>query len=114
MKISQKNFVEFLPPDFKLNFWNACAMTGRLYCGPLTARGLCTQTCDNCKVRLVKAMQIQAAVIPGALLTYTLRMAVAQAQEDNQLATHAEPRNTHPLGITTDANIFEDILRETR
>lgn len=112
MKIDQKTFKTFVPEGFPLHFWSAQGLTMRLYCGPMTARGLCTQDCQNCKARLVEAMNFHDANNPGALLTWKLRNAVALAQEANQVLEHTAPRQ-NALGIKVESNPFEALLHET-
>jgi hypothetical protein len=112
MRIDRTTFKTFVPEGFSLHFLEAHNMTVRIYCLPMTARGLCTETCENCKARLVKAMQLQEAYKPVALFTWMLRNAIAEAQEANQLLEHITP-DMHPLGFKREVSPFEALLRET-
>jgi hypothetical protein len=114
MKISHSILRTYVPEGFKVQFGEAYRVVGRVYCGALTAKGLCTENCENCKARLQKAMQIEKAVKPAALFTWMLRNAVAAAQEENQAANAFVP-DKNPLGFSTEAkNPFQALLDESR
>lgn len=82
MNITQPILLSFVPvEDMRMNFWYAHGIVKKQYCGPMTARGLCTGVCENCKAGLIKAFQLKEARSPSALLTWTLKTAIVEAQE---------------------------------
>lgn len=93
MKITQARFKTMVRQD-KLAFWTAAAVAGREFCGPMTARGLCSGECADCRAALTAAFSFverDPARSPIGLITWKLRDEIARLQEERQ-AEERRPR----------------------
>ena len=111
MQIDQKTFNSLIPQEklAGLSFWNATAMVDRFYCGPLTVHSICPGICSQCQDRLLDAFNLTEARNPAALLTYSLKVAVAKYKEVAH-EKQVTKRDTSLFPVTESP--FERILNE--
>jgi hypothetical protein len=112
MQIDQAPFKEFVPEDVRMNFWAAHGIVRKHYCGPMTVKGLCPEDCQKCAARLTDMMHLEQANNPAALLIWSLRKAIALAQEARQIEEH-KPQVRENLGFR-ELDPFEVILAELK
>jgi hypothetical protein len=82
MKIVPETIALFGVKSRLRNEYAAATYVGNLYCGPMNARGLCTEDCNKCKASILRGFRFtDGARSPIALLTYNLRRELAVQQE---------------------------------
>jgi hypothetical protein len=85
----------------------------RAYCGPMTVKNLCTSDCQNCRAALIKAFRLEMAENPAALLTWRLKQAAAEMQEQAHELKIAPKRRTDAYGLpVSEENPFEKLARD--
>lgn len=81
MKTTWKKLHHFIPDLAGIRIGTALGIVQRIYCGPMTVKGMCTGECDNCALSLAAAFQLKGARNAEALLTYNIKKVVAENQE---------------------------------
>jgi hypothetical protein len=89
------------------------AVVQRIYCGRMTANGLCTQICIDCRPRILAAFRLEGARNAAALLTWLMKSAVAAAQEEEQGKRRLTVRrDSLGIAIPVSENPLADLARE--
>jgi hypothetical protein len=83
MKTSWQKLSNFLTVEdlSGLKISTAVWIVQRIYCGPMNVRGMCTTLCDNCALPLKRAFDLKEGRNKEALLTWSLKNAIAANQE---------------------------------
>ena len=108
MKIAAGTLMRIIPENRRAGIRGAVALeiVHRQYCGPMTVRGFCPQDCQFCQPALDDAFQLAEANNPQALLTYRLKLQLANAQD--RAGDHRAERKTDAYGLPVpEGNPFE-------
>jgi hypothetical protein len=115
MKTSWQKLSEFLTVEqlSGLKIGTAVWITQRIYCGPMTVKGMCTGLCENCALALTGAFNLKEARNKEALLTWNLKNAIAANQETFFVKTVVVVVKKDKHGLPTpEINPIDQILAE--
>jgi hypothetical protein len=112
MNIAAGLLLKIIPPQKrgKIPGPASLAIVQRQYCGPMTARGFCTNLCSDCKDALLSAFSLENAENEEALLTWRFKSELAKRQEKPGDDPEASKVNLYGLPVS-EGNPFER-LRE--
>lgn len=113
MNIPAGTLLKIVPPEKrgKIPGPKALEIVSRMYCDPMTVRGLCTGACLNCKEALLAAFHLEGSRNEEAVLTWRLKDQVAKAQDRSQAPKVKEKKDNLGLPMP-EANPFETLLKE--
>lgn len=119
MKIKTNVLYDFIPTEDRhgIAFATIAGTVRNIYCGRMTVRALCTENCEDCKLRIVNSLQWKGTLTgpPIGLLVWKLKQAVAIAEEEelkNKAAVAVKRDQFGSKAPVSEVNPFLNFLKE--